>query len=137
MWIKQGDRARPVKLTYGGIGATAGLRNLVPCPINFSFSLPAMTSRGRIYKLPAAGKTLSLNEFKGGLVVFQLSADVGAGWTQAAIFMGGDYPLASATGPFVAMALLATSKAFLWFGGMSSTLLPGNLGTTAYLGMIH
>jgi hypothetical protein len=35
------------------------------------------------------------------------------------------------------MALLATSKAFLWFGGMSSTLLPFNAGGTGYIGMVQ
>ena len=69
-------------------------------------------------------------------MVFQLSADAGVGWTEAAIFMGGNYPLALASGPLFATTLFVTSKALLTFGGMSSTLLPFNFGGTAYVGAI-
>jgi hypothetical protein len=137
IWLRQGLRGRRVRLTYGGIGPTGGLGNLVPSPVNFSFSLPAMTSTGVIYKMPAAGKTLSESELKGGFMVFQASADVGAGISTAAIFMGGNYALAVASGPLFALVLLTTSKALLTFAGMSATLLPCNWGGTAYVGMVQ
>jgi hypothetical protein len=136
-WLREGQRGKRVMLTYAGIGPTHGIGNLVPTPVNFSFSLPAMKSDGTIYKLPAAGRTLSLQEMKGGLMVFQMSADAGAGWTKAAIFMGGNRALAASSGSLFTMVMFVTSKALLYFGGMSATLLPFNFGGTAYIGEIR
>lgn len=136
IWVKEGANGKSTKLRYGGAGPTGGFGNLIATPINFSISLPAMHSSGTIYKLPAAGKGLSLSEMRGAFLAVQVSGDVGAGWTEALIFMGGDFALAAAAGPLSTLVLLASSKALLWFGGMSATAVPYNIGATAYVGMI-
>jgi hypothetical protein len=67
--------------------------------LNFSFSIPDMPSAGTVYKLPYAGKTLSLKELKGGFIMLQAGADAGAGRAKGVMFLGGDLQLAGLAGP--------------------------------------
>jgi hypothetical protein len=136
IWIKYGGGGKPIRLTYGGLGGSVGL-SLVPFPGNFSFSIPAMPSAGVIYKMPFAGKTLSQSEFKGGLVMMELCADLGPGASGAVMFVGGNPYLAAAAGPLSLPALIATSNACVRFGGLTATLLPVNASATVYQGAIY
>jgi hypothetical protein len=70
-----------------------------------------------------------------------IAGDFGPGYGQALMFLGGSTRLAAVAamapgaGTFLQLAaLLATSNACVRFGGMSATLLPGNVGFTAYIG---
>ncbi len=129
----------PTQLNFGGLGGSVGL-SLIPSPANFSFSIPAMPSAGRIYKLPMAGRSLSLREMKGAFVMFEAGADFGAGASGAFMFLGGNSfaaGMAGAISPALNLpTLIATSKACVRFGGMTATLLPANVGVTIYVGMI-
>jgi hypothetical protein len=59
------------------------------------------------------------------------------GWGQSLMFLGGNRVIASALGAASAgylqvPALLATSNACVQFGGMSATVLPADVGVSAY-----
>ena len=134
-WVRE-DSGAPIRLIYGGAGGAVGL-SLIPFPGNFSFSIPAMPSVGTIYRLPRAGKGLSLNELKGTFLMMELSADWGPGVSGALMFLGGAPQLAVLAGPFFVPALIATSKACVRFGGITATVLPVNAGATVYVGAIY
>ena len=89
LWVKYGRDGTTQRLTYGGVGASAGF-SLVPFPANFSFSIPAMPSAGVIYKLPFAGKALSFNELRGPFVMMQVGVDWGPGVSGSVMFIGGN-----------------------------------------------
>ena len=63
--------------------------SMIPSPVNLSFSITDMPSFGKIYKLPFAGKALSLRELKGGLVIYQLAYDMSIGGSLGLMFLGG------------------------------------------------
>ena len=116
---------------------------MVPFPANFSFSMPQMPSSGTVYKLPWAGEKLSADELKGAFVQFSVEGDFGPGYGQSLMFLGGNtwfaglVGLTPGAGSFLQLTtLLATSNACVRFGGMSATLLPGNVGVVAYVGGI-
>ena len=140
MWVKKDGDADNLRLDYGGVGGSVGL-SLVPTPVNFTFSIPAMPSAGRIYKLPFAGWTLTEDELKGGFVMIEVGADWGAGAGGALMFIGGSVTLATIVG-FSTMgagqlpALIATSEACVAFGGMTATVVPVNAGISIYVGII-
>lgn len=142
LWLKDGASGPPTKLTYGGAGFGASL-STIPFPANFSFSITAMPSAGVVYKLPWAGGKLTLSEMKGTFVSFGAAGDVGAGYGQAVMFLGCNAIAATAAsvvpvaGNFLQLAaLLGTANAAVRFGGMSSTVLPLNIGLTAYMGTV-
>jgi hypothetical protein len=142
LWLQKGASGRPVRFTFGGIGGSASL-SLVPFPGNFSFSIPQMPSSGVVYKLPYAGGTLSESELRGAFVEITVAGDAGPGYGQSLMFIGGNVALASVLavapglGTFLQLtALLATSNACVRFGGMSATLIPYNIGLSAYIGVI-
>jgi hypothetical protein len=142
IWLQDGAGGKPIRFTFGGVGGSASL-NLVPFPANLSFSMPQMPSSGTVYKLPYAGGTLSESELRGAFVQIGIASDFGPGYGQSLMFMGGSASLAAILNmmPGVGMilnltALLATSNACVRFGGMSATLLPGNVGLAAYVGAI-
>jgi hypothetical protein len=141
LWVKRDADADATRLDFGGIGGSVGL-SLVPTPANFSFSLPAMPSAGRIYKLPFAGWTLTKDELQGGFVMIELTGDFGPGGSAAVMFIGGSQALATAAGlttggAMQIPALIATSEACVAFGGMTATLIPANVGITMYVGLIY
>lgn len=136
LWIKNGKSGPKTRLSYGGPGVSGGFP-LVPSPLNFSFSMPDMPSAGTIYKLPYAGKTLSLKELKGGFVMLQAGIDAGAGRAKGVMLLGGDLQLAGTAGPLFLSVLMVTSNACVRFGGMYASVLPFNVGATAYVGMIQ
>jgi hypothetical protein len=108
---------------------------------NRIFWIPAMPSKGCIYKMPLAGRTLSVDEMKGGLVIFEVSGDAGAGASGAVMFLGGDLVLSGFVGGVSGGSgqlplLVATSKACVSFGGMTVIALPYNVGIAIYVGLI-
>ncbi len=137
--VKRDRDQNPTQLNFGGLGGSLGL-SLIPSPVNFSFSIPAMPSAGRVYKLPFAGRTLSVGELKGAFVMFEVGADVGVGAGGAFMFLGGSVLASSMAGAFNPglnlPALIATSNACVRFGGMAVTLLPVNASVTVYVGAI-
>lgn len=138
--VQRDSDPAPTVLHYGGLGGSAGL-SLVPFVGNFSFSITAMPSAGRIYKLPAAGRTLSLHELKGPFVAFEVGADAGPGVGGTLMFIGGSIIASTMAGAVTggAMsipALVATSCACAAFGGMTATVLPFNASITALVGGI-
>lgn len=141
LWVKNDSQQSPIRLEYGGIGGSAGL-SLVPTPVNFSFSLPKMPSTGKIYKLPFAGFSLSLNEMKGGFLMFEIAGDFGPGLSGSAMFIGGNVAIATAVGmasPGGALhipALITTSKACVAFGGLTASLIPANVSVSIFAGGI-
>jgi hypothetical protein len=135
LWVREGKAGRKIRLTYGAIGGGYGV-NLVPSPINASFSIPAMPSTGTVYRLPAAGKQLTLNEMKGAFMMVEAGLDWSVGRAGGVMFLGGDYQLAAMTGPMFTLALIATSKACVSFCGMNVSALPVNIGANSYLGLI-
>jgi hypothetical protein len=96
-----------------------------------------MPSAGTIYKLPYAGKTLSVKELRGAFILLQVGLDAGAGRAKAVMFLGGDLQLAAMAGPLFLQVLLVTSNACVRFGGMYASVLPFNAGATAYVGAIQ
>ena len=140
MWVKRDSDASASRLDYGGLGGSLGL-SLIPFPGNFSFSIPQMPNAGTIYKMPMAPSgNLQLSHLKGLFVMMELCADVGPGASGALIFLGGSATAASMAGAMSggAMqlpALIATSNACLKVGGMTATLLPVNVGGSAYIGL--
>jgi hypothetical protein len=141
IWVKGRGNSATIRLTYAGAGGSVGLA-LIPFPGNFSFSIPQMPSSGKIYQLPFAGKTLSLNELKGAFVLLGVAGDFGPGWGQSAMFLGGDIRIAIAMSVVTSAAmqvptLIATSNACVRFGGMVATALPANLGFSAYVGCLQ
>ena len=143
IWLKDAAvGGAPMKLTFAGVGGSASL-SLVPFPANFSFSMTQMPSSGTVYKLPWAGADLTADELKGAFVQFAVGADFGPGYSQALMFLGGNQRVAAllamapVAGALVQLAaLLTTSNACVRFGGMSASLLPANVGVTAYVGAI-
>jgi hypothetical protein len=137
IWVRYHGAGKSTRLTYGGAGASLGV-SLVPFPGNFSFSIPQMPSGGMVYKLPFAGKTLSLSELRGVFLLFELAADWGPGASGAVMFIGGNPVLASLVGPgLYVLAMLATSKACVRFGGMTANALPVNASASVYTGLIQ
>lgn len=140
LWLKDGEKGKPIKFGYGGAGGSFSFY-LIPFPGNFSFSMPQMPSYGTVYQLPFAGKTLSKKELTGAFVLFSGAADAGVGWSESVMFLGGSPMIAGAFGAatsgvgYVA-ALLATSNACVRFHGMGVTVLPYNIGATAYVGVL-
>ena len=140
MWVQKDGDSDQVRLDYGGVGGSLGL-SLVPTPANFTFSIPAMPSAGRIYKLPFAGWTLTEDEIKGGFVMIEAGADWGAGGGGALMFIGGSVAIATAVGLATwgagqLPALIATAEACVAFGGMTATLIPVNASVSIYVGLI-
>lgn len=140
LWLKEGETGPITKLRFAGVGGGLSLA-LISFPVNLSFSIPQMPSAGTVYQLPFAGRTLSLGELKGPFVLLGAAADAGAGWGQSLMFLGGSMNIAAAAalvggGGLHVAALLATSNACVRFGGMSSTVLPFNVGLCAYLGLL-
>lgn len=138
LWIKNSRNNTTATLKYGGIGGSVGV-GLVPCPFDFSFSIPQMPSAGVIYKLPYAGRSLSLNEMKGPFVMLEVSGDVGAGLSGALMFLGGSTFWSSVAGTVSGgalqiPALLATSCACVRFGGLTASLIPVSAGINLYVG---
>lgn len=140
LWVQRDSDANPTTLRYGGIGGSLGV-SLVPTPVNFSFSIPQFPSTGVIYKLPFAGRTLSLNELKGNFVMMELSGDLGPGGSGAIMFLGGSQIASSLAGAVSAgsmaiPALIATSNGAVMFGGMTATVIPVNASVIFYVGAI-
>lgn len=140
MWVQKDGSDSQVRLDYGGIGGSLGL-SLVPTPVNGSFSLPALPSTGRIYRLPFAGRSVSKRELKGAFVMLEVGADWGAGVSGAFMFMGGSIPLAMmasavSAGSGMVPTLIATSNACVAFGGVAITVIPANVSVSIYLGAI-
>lgn len=139
-WVKRDTDADTTRLDFGGIGGSVGL-SAIPTPANFSYSFPEMPSAGRIYKLPFAGWSLTLDELQGGFVMFEVAADVYAGGSAAVMFVGGN-PMIAAAAASVSMgtmqipALIASSEACVAFGGMTGTIVPANVGVSVYVGLI-
>ncbi len=134
LWVRQ-KGANKVRLNYGGVGGSVGL-SMIPSPLNLSFSITDMPSFGKIYKLPFAGKALSLNELKGGLVIYQLSYDMSIGASVGLMFLGGRLD-AAVTGPFFVPMLVATSNACVRFLATSISAVPLNTSAAAYVGMVY
>ena len=51
IWVKHGAKGSTVRLSYAGVGGSAGLA-LIPFPANLSFSIPAMPSSGTSTNCP-------------------------------------------------------------------------------------
>jgi hypothetical protein len=141
MWIKRASDTNETRLAFGGLGGSLGL-SLIPFPGNFSFSLPQMPNAGTIYKLPFAGRTLSLRELQGAFVLMEVAADAGPGLSGALMFLGGSIIIATMVGAASAgtmqlPALIATSNGCVRFGGLTATLLPFNVGLSVYVGIIY
>jgi hypothetical protein len=140
LWLKEGEKGKPIKFGYGGAGGSFSFY-LIPFPGNFSFSMPQMPSYGTVYQLPYAGKTLSKKELTGPFVLITGAADVGVGWGESVMFVGGSAGIAGAFGVATSgigylAALLATSNACVRFHGMGVTVLPYNIGVNAYIGVL-
>ncbi|MHC1742351.1 MAG: hypothetical protein AB9873_04875 [Syntrophobacteraceae bacterium] len=140
LWVQRDSESSPRSLKYGGVGGSVGL-SLVPFPGNFSFSIPQMPSSGRIYRLPFAGSSLSLDELTGAFALIEVSGDVGPGGSGCVMFIGGSTVAALSTvGPLGSMLevalFLATCNACVCFGGMTATLIPVNASVNCYLGGI-
>lgn len=115
--------------------------SLVPTVADFAFSLPQMPSAGKIYKLPFAGRSLSLREMRGLFVMIDISGDVGPGGSGSVIFLGGSYIAASVAGVVSAgilqlPAILATCNAVVCFGGITASLIPVNASVNFYVGAV-
>ena len=140
IWINNEKDGSCSALTYGGVGGSVGV-SLVPTPVDFAFSVPQMPSAGRIYKLPFAGRSLSLGEMKGLFIMLDISGDVGPGGSGSIIFLGGSYIASSIAGAVSAgflqlPAILATCNACVCFGGISASLIPVNASVNFYLGAV-
>ncbi len=140
IWIKNESNGSTHSLKYGGVGGSVGL-SLVPTVIDFAFSIPQMPSAGKIYKLPFAGRSLSLREMKGLFVMLDISGDVGPGGSGSVIFLGGSYIASSVAGLVSAgtmqiPALLATCNAAVCFGGLTASVIPVNASINIYLGAV-
>ena len=140
MWIQKDGAAGLDRLDFGGVGASAGV-SLSGTPINLSFSMRAMPSAGRIYRMPFAGRKLTKDELLGGFVMFEAAADFGAGGSQALMFIGGNPGIAMLAGlPGAGVGqiggLVASSKACVRFGGMTVTAVPVNASINVYIGFI-
>lgn len=134
--VKRDSDANVTKLNFGGVGGGVGL-SLVPTPANFSFSLPQMPSSGVVYKLPFAGRTLSLRELKGLFVMYEIGADFGPGASGSLMFLGASPFLApTISTPIGLPMIMATMNACVCFGGMSASLIPANVGINVYTGII-
>ncbi|MBX3243519.1 MAG: hypothetical protein KF685_03510 [Acidobacteria bacterium] len=131
--VQRDSDAQPTQLNFGGLGGGVGV-SLIPTPANFSFSIPQMPSAGRVYKLPFAGRTLSLHELKGAFIMIEIGADFGPGGSGALMFLGGNTMIGAMMGPMQLPAILATSNACVRFGGMNATLIPANAGINIYAG---
>lgn len=138
--VQRDSDSSPTTLVFGGIGGSIGL-SLVPTPANFSFSIPAMPSAGRIYKLPFAGWTLTKDELQGAFVMIEAAGDFGPGGAGALMFMGGSVLAAGAIGGMTYGAgalptLIATAECCVAFGGMTASLIPANVSLSVYVGII-
>jgi hypothetical protein len=140
LWIQNTKTNTTATLKYGGIGGSVGV-GLIPCPFDFSFSIPQFPSAGVIYKLPYAGRSLSLDELKGPFVMLEVSGDVGPGLSGALMFIGGSSFLANIAGTVSGgalriPALLATSCAVVRFGGLTASVIPVSAGVSVYVGAV-
>lgn len=140
LWVQRDADPNPTTLRYGGIGGSLGV-SLVPTPVNFSFSIPQMPSKGVIYKLPFAGRTLSSNELKGTFIQIEIAGDFGPGGSSSLMFLGGSYlaGVFASTLSFGTMqipAMIATSNACVFFGGMTVSIIPANASVVFYVGRI-
>jgi hypothetical protein len=124
------------RLYYGGIGGGVGL-GLVPSPIDIGFSLTAFPSYGVVYKMPAAGSSLSFGEFKGNCLFYQGGAQFGPGGSGVLMFTGANPFIINMLPMHVKfMGVVALSKAAVAFAGMNVNLLPGEVGVSAMFGVM-
>lgn len=140
IWIKNESNGSTHSLKYGGVGGSVGV-SLVPTIIDFAFSIPQMPSAGKIFKLPFAGRSLSLKEMKGIFVMLDISGDVGPGGSGSMIFLGGSYLASSIAGALTAgllqiPAVLATCNACVCFGGLTASVIPVNASVNLYVGAV-
>ena len=140
LWIKNSKDNTTATLKYGGVGGSFGVE-LLPSLIDFSFSIPQMPSAGVIYKFPYAGRTLSLSEFEGAFVMFEIFGDVGPGVSGALMFLGCSTFWASviglvSEGVLIVPTLMATACACVRFGGLTYSPIPVNAGVNVYIGSI-
>ena len=134
--VKRDSDTSVTQLNFGGLGGGVGL-SLIPTPANFSFSIPQMPSAGVVYKLPFAGRSLSLRELKGLFVMYEISGDFGPGASGSLMFLGASPLLAGTLStPIGLPMIMATMNACVCFGGMSATLIPANVGINVYTGVI-
>ena len=132
---KQGESS-PRRLYYGGIGGGIGL-GLIPSPIDIGFSLTAFPSYGVVYKMPAAGGTLSFSEFKGACLFYQGGAQFGPGGGGVIMFTGANpFIIGLLPPPIQFMGIVALSNAAIAFAGMNANLLPGEIGISALIGVM-
>ena len=137
LFIKQKTAKKPITLNYSGNGASVGL-SLVPTPVKLSFSMREMPSSGVIYKTPNAGKKLTIDEFKGGFVMMNIGADIGAGYSQTLIFLGVNkfFMRLIFLNPVFFTATILTAEACIRIGGMSANVVPANASLNFYVGTI-
>ena len=124
------------RLYYGGIGGGVGL-GLVPSPIDIGFSITAFPSYGVVYRMPAAGSTLSFNEFKGNCLFYQGGAQFGPGGSAVLMFTGANpFIISMLPTTLQFMGIVALSHAAIAFAGMNANLLPGEIGVSAMVGIM-
>lgn len=140
LWLRKKPSGAPVKLRFGGVGGSGSV-NVIPSPVNLSFSMTQMPSYGTIYDLPRRGDCSTLDELKGCFVQFGFAGDFGPGYGGSFMFMGCDpSAMTSLIGTPASMAAMRipqvcmSARAFARFHSMSAALLPGNIGSTIYLG---
>ncbi|MBT0956136.1 hypothetical protein IV417_01950 [Alphaproteobacteria bacterium KMM 3653] len=116
---------------FGGAGASLGL-SAIPSPVNFSFSGQEMAATGTIYRLPASGGSLDIDEIKGPFIMGEVSGDFNVGGSACIMLCGGNRFLA--TMPNMTAAFALSCKAAMVIAGATGTIVPGGISGSAYVG---
>lgn len=143
LWVKRRSDPSSSPLIYGGVGGSVSV-SVFDSPVNVTFATTDMLVVGKIYALPASGRSLTRDEFSGALVWLEANVDAGPGVAYSAMFLGGSLLLAAMVtqtpppfGLTFLPALIASSEAVLFSRGDMYTVVPYNASVNVFIGMIH
>jgi hypothetical protein len=138
----EGNKGVTQKLSFGGAGVGAGFSL---SKAKMAFYCQPLPRAGMLYKMPFAGKELSLAELTGGFIMYEVAGHAGLGGNAFIMFFGGlaSHFLAGISSLFGTPAayiptLIATSNAFICSTGMTITtdVIPIDGGGTVCMGFI-
>jgi hypothetical protein len=127
LYVRNSGSSVVETLNFVGLGVGAGLQP-IPVPGNFDFSLKNFPSFGDIYLGPCAPAQLSLNDFRGPCLVYQLTVQAGPGWGATFMFMGAKWVSAAVPPGPRAVAVIGSCRAVTVFEGASASVIPGAYG---------
>ncbi len=134
LYVQESSSPSVRTLNFFGIGAGAGLQP-IPVPGNLSISIKAFPCYGAVYMGPLASSKLSLSDFGGPCLIYEISAQVAPGYYGTVMFLGADWATALLPPGIRAQVIVARCRAIVAFHGLNGSIIPGSIGAFGALGL--